>query len=295
MRLGLDKVRRRYILPENMVWWRCDAAGRYIECLVREYQDPSDRVDYDKNGNAIDPEDTGQVGEAVAAELRPLPALAVRRVDPVQLRRRQDPRAGPAQVRPRADRPADRPQEAPDADHRQEPVRGDRRAPARVSTTATSELILSDTLQAHPFLSGAEDFCKADNTLSVGPGYVLPMKKNPESGAYQGWEFVSPPKDPAESLRKNKEDMVDMKDRRACLTKPAGVAGGRRRRPSSQSGSPSSSTPTPGTSCWSRSPSRWRRPSGSSPSMRCWCFAATPLDASGSGADPGRSTRPGSS
>ena len=88
-----------------------------------------------------------------------------------------------------------------------------------------SELILSDTLQAHPFLSGAEDFCKSDNTLSVGPGYVLPMKKNPESGAYQGWEFVSPPKDPAESLRKNKDDLVDLKDRRACLTKPAGSAG----------------------------------------------------------------------
>ena len=38
-----------------------------------------------------------------------------------------------------------------------------------------SELILSDTVQSHPFLSGAEDFCKSDNTLSVGPGYILPM------------------------------------------------------------------------------------------------------------------------
>ena len=89
-----------------------------------------------------------------------------------------------------------------------------------------SELILSDTLQAHPFLSGAEDFCKADNTLSVGPGYVLPMKKNPEGNGYQGWEFVSPPKDPAESLRRNKQDIVDLKDRRACLTKPAGAVTG---------------------------------------------------------------------
>ena len=86
-----------------------------------------------------------------------------------------------------------------------------------------SEMILSDTLQAHPFLSGPEDFCKADNTLSVGPGYLLPMKKNAESGAYQGFEYVSPPKDPAESLRRNKEDLVDMKDRRACLIKPAGA------------------------------------------------------------------------
>ena len=55
MRLGLDQCVASYILPENMVWWRNDAAGRYIECLVREYTDPSDRVDHDKNGNAIDP------------------------------------------------------------------------------------------------------------------------------------------------------------------------------------------------------------------------------------------------
>ena len=89
-----------------------------------------------------------------------------------------------------------------------------------------SELILSDTLQAHPLLSGPEDYCKADNTLSIGPGYVLPKKKNPESGAYEGWEYTSPPKDPAASLRTNKQDLIDLKDRRACLIKPAGVAAG---------------------------------------------------------------------
>jgi hypothetical protein len=52
------------------------------------------------------------------------------------------------------------------------------------------------------------------------------MKKNTEGGGYQGWEFVSPPKDPAESLRRNKQDIVDMKDRRACLSKPAGAVSG---------------------------------------------------------------------
>ena len=40
----------------NMVWWRTDSAGRYLECLVREYVDPADRMDHDKNGNAIDPD-----------------------------------------------------------------------------------------------------------------------------------------------------------------------------------------------------------------------------------------------
>lgn len=88
-----------------------------------------------------------------------------------------------------------------------------------------SEMILSDTLQAHPFLSGPEDFCKADNTLSVGPGYLLPKKKNPENGSYEGFDYVSPPKDPAESLRKNLDRIIDLKDRNACLTKPAGAAG----------------------------------------------------------------------
>jgi len=85
-----------------------------------------------------------------------------------------------------------------------------------------SEMILSDTLQAHPFLSGPEDFCKADNTLSVGPGYLLPKKKNPENGSYEGFEYVSPPKDPAESLRKNLDRIIELKDRNACLTKPPG-------------------------------------------------------------------------
>src|SRR5262249_38045126 len=83
------------------------------------------------------------------------------------------------------------------------------------------------------FLSGAEDFCKADNTQSVGPGYVLPMKKNPDGKNYQGWEFVSPPKDPAESLRRNKQDISDLKDRRAGLMKPAGAVAGA---PPAQSG-----------------------------------------------------------
>ena len=91
-----------------------------------------------------------------------------------------------------------------------------------------SELILSDTLQAHPILSGAEDFCKAENTLPIGPGYMLPMKKNAEGNGYQGWEFVSPPKDPAESLRKNKQDIVDHEG-------PPGLLDEARRQPSTGS------------------------------------------------------------
>jgi hypothetical protein len=223
-RLGLDTCVASYILPQNMVWWKCDAAGRYTECLVREYTDSSDRMDLDKKGNAIDPEDKGSVGENwrrryvryrlwradesilfnyngdEILERVPHPFGRVPIVRLIDIRKHRTPTIGKSRYEAIAEL-------------------------QREYYNRDSELILSDTLQAHPFLSGAEDFCKADNTLSVGPGYVLPKKKNPDGTAYEGWEFVSPPKDPAESLRQNKDDLVEMKDRRACLIKPAGAAG----------------------------------------------------------------------
>ena len=86
LRLGLDKCVASYILPENMLWWKCDAAGRYTECLVREYRDPERRIDVDKNGSAIDVEGAG--GQpSLAEELRPIPVLVVYGVDSVQFRR----------------------------------------------------------------------------------------------------------------------------------------------------------------------------------------------------------------
>jgi hypothetical protein len=222
--LGLDKAVASYILPENMVWWRCDAAGRYTECLVREYQDPSDRVDLDERGRMISPEDSGQVGEAwrrnyVRYRLWRSDESILYSYDGDKILDRVPHNFGRVPI-----------VRLVDVKKHRTPTVGKSRYEAiaelqREFYNRDSELILSDTLQAHPLLSGAEDFCKADNTLSVGPGYVLPKKKNPESGAYEGWEYVSPPKDPAESLRQNKQDLVDAKDRRACLTKPAGAPG----------------------------------------------------------------------
>ena len=62
--LGLDKCVASVIMPENMLWWKCDSAGRYIECLIREYENPSDRVDHDKSGNPIDTDAKGSMAEA---------------------------------------------------------------------------------------------------------------------------------------------------------------------------------------------------------------------------------------
>lgn len=223
LRLGLDRCVASYILPQNMVWWRLDAAGRYRECLVREYTDPSDRLDYDKNGNAIDPEDPGNVGEAwrknyvryrlwrpdcsivfsydgdEILENIPHQFGCVPIIRLVDLRKHRSPHIGKSRY------------EAV-AEYQREYYNRD------------SELILSDTLQAHPLLCMPEDYLKADNTMPIGPGYMLPMKKNGAEGtSYTSPGFISPPKDPADSLRKNKQDIMDMKDRRACLSAPAGA------------------------------------------------------------------------
>jgi hypothetical protein len=222
LRLGLDKVVASYVLPMNMVWWRTDPAGRYLECLVREYIAPADRMDHDKNGNAIDPDGPGAAGEGwrrdyVRWRLWRSTESILYNFDGSEVLDRVPHNFGRVPIVRLIDLKK----------HRTRTV-GKSRYEAiaeyqREFYNRDSELILSDTLQAHPFLSGPEDYCKADNTLSVGPGYLLPKKRNPENGTYEGFEYVSPPKDPAESLRRNKEDLIDLKDRRACLSKPSGV------------------------------------------------------------------------
>ncbi len=221
LRFGLDQVVASYVLPMNMVWWRTDPAGRYLECLVREYVDPADRIDHDENGSSIDPENSGAAAEQwrndyVHWRLWTCTESILFNFDGSEVINRVAHNFGRVPIVRLIDLKK----------HRTRTV-GKSRYEAiaeyqREFYNRDSELILSDTLQAHPFLSGPEDYCKADNTLSVGPGYLLPKKKNPENGSYEGFDYVSPPKDPAESLRRNKDDLIDLKDRRACLSKPAG-------------------------------------------------------------------------
>ena len=90
-----------------------------------------------------------------------------------------------------------------------------------------SELILSDTTQAHPLLQGPEDYVQADGMLPVGPTWLLPKKKNSSGGmaTYEGFEVVDFPKGSSESLRANMSVIRDDSDRDAALTKPAGASG----------------------------------------------------------------------
>jgi hypothetical protein len=226
--LGLDKCVASYILPQNLVWWRTDSAGRYVECLVREYADPSDRVDIDAKGNIIDPNAADKENK-IAANWRqsyerfrwwtPGESILLNFQGDKILDRRPHPYGRPPIIMLK------------DQIKHRTPTIGQSRQwitaeLMREFYNKNSELILSDTLQAHALLSGPEDFCKADNTLSIGPGYVLPKKKNPESGAYEGWEYVNPPKEGAQSLRLNKADLRDEADRENCLIKPAGSTQG---------------------------------------------------------------------
>ena len=225
LRLGLDKCVASCILPQNMVWWRSDSAGRYVECLVREYQDPSERIDADKHGSTIDVEGPGKFAESwrknyVRYRFWTATESILYSYDGDEVLERVPHSFGRVPI-----------VRLIDLKKHRTPTIGKSRYEAiaelqREYYNRDSELILSDTLQAHPLLSGPEDYCKADNTLSIGPGYILPKKKSSETGSYEGWEYTSPPKDPAASLRQNKQDLVDMKDRRACLTKPAGIASG---------------------------------------------------------------------
>ena len=222
--LKLNRCVASYILAENLVWWRSDNAGRFTECLIREYVDASDRKDHDEDGNPVDPEDEGEAGQAWRRDYvrwRHWTATesTLYSYDGKHIHETIPHNYGMVPIPRLIDKKK----------HRTRMV-GSSRCEAiidyeRAYYNKDSELTISDTLQALPLLSGPEDFCKADNTVSVGPNYLLPKKKIDGGTAYEGFEYVSPPKDPAASLRQNNLDIIDAKDRLAGLTKPAGVQG----------------------------------------------------------------------
>jgi len=199
IRLGLDSVVASYILPENMVWWRLDRAGRYLECLIREVHDEG-RIAWrhwdERTWTLYD-----EKGEIVKGPVEHGYGL----VPIVRVFDRRRPRCRNIGL-PRYESIAEIQREFYNRD---------------------SELILSDTTQAHPLLQGPEDYVKADGAVPIGPNWLLPKKKNAQGGSatYEGFDVITFPKAGAESLRLNKADLRDSADRAALLLKPAGSAG----------------------------------------------------------------------
>ena len=199
VRLGLDSCVASYILPENLVWWTLDRLGGYQQALVREIQEDNSVFwrYWDAHGWSL----FDQGGKPVAG---PIPH-PYGRVPIIRVFDRRRPRFRNIGL-PRYESIAEIQREYYNRD---------------------SELILSDTTQAHPLLQGPEDYVQPDGTVPIGPNWLLPKKKNASgaSATYEGFDVVPFPKEGAESIRLNKADLRDAADRAALLLKPAGSGG----------------------------------------------------------------------
>ena len=201
-RLGLDRCVASYILPENMLWWRLDATGqRYLECLVLEHHEIDEGTEPRFRHWTVEQSTLYNAdAEVLSVTSNPFGVVPIMRVFD-----RRKPRCrniGQSRYESIAER-------------------------QREYYNRDSELILSDTTQAHPLLQGPEDFVQSDGTIPIGPSWLLPKKKNTQGGSatYEGFDVVAFPKDGAESIRKNKADIRDDVDRDSSLVKSSGRDG----------------------------------------------------------------------
>lgn len=200
MRLGLTKCVASYILPQNMLWWRVDNRGRYVECLVLEPQEdgcdyyrhwtPADWTLYSREDEKI---------EVVSTAPHPYGRPPIERV--LFRKRSRCTHVGVNLYESICEL-------------------------SRAHYNLDSELVLSDSTQAHPTLQAPSDLL--GSTIQVGPSNVLPMLKTTDANGaakWDGFEYLDPPKGAADSIRTNMERIENRIDRLACLTKPAGAAG----------------------------------------------------------------------
>jgi hypothetical protein len=195
---GLNAVVASYILSENVVWWSLDARGLYHEVLVQEPQEekgPSYRFWQPEKWTLFNVQ-----GDILDTADHPYGRPPITRL--FDTRRFTAKNIG----FPRYEDVAEINREVYNRE---------------------SELVLSDATQAHPLLQGPEDFMQASDSIPVGIGWMLPMKKtiSDTSVSYQGFEIIEFPKGSAESLRDNVRTLKDDVDECALLTKPAGGAG----------------------------------------------------------------------
>ena len=232
VRLGLDRCLGALILPENLVWWKLDPAGaRYVECLVREF--PGGESEGGLLAPMAAPAGMTVVGPAegeplfrhwtesgwtLYAKFETKDAFGRKGTEDLAVASGSHAFGRVPIVRLFATRKA-RCANIGQSDYAGIAEKG------REYYNLASELVLSDTLQAHPLLQGPEDFVQEDGSIPVGPGFLLPMKKGPQGDSYQGFGYIDPPKGAAESLRANMQALRDEIDREAALCKPAGAAG----------------------------------------------------------------------
>jgi hypothetical protein len=195
-RYGLDRCITRIVLPENVLWWNLDESGsEYDECLIAETFEcdglpvPAYRH-WTRSSSTLFDQD-GHVLEFVPHELGFVP---VRRLFLQKKARCRN--VGLSRYEGIAER-------------------------QREYYNRDSELILSDTTQAHPIMQGPEDLIQPDGSIPIGPGWLLPKKKNNTGSqiSYEGFEVVHFDKEGAESIRRNKADIREDVDRDSALVR----------------------------------------------------------------------------
>jgi hypothetical protein len=200
--LGMGAAVASIILPQNVVWWRLNPDRSYAECVVRELvDDPDDSLRQRERfrhwtvaGWALYADD----GRLLEESNHPFGRVPIERL--TLDRKALCEAIGRTPIEAVAER-------------------------QREVYNRSSELILSDTQQAHPLLQGPEDYVAADGTIPIGPGWLLPKKRDMLKGGYEGFEVIEFPKGGAESLRLNIRALRDDVDRAAGLSKPAGESG----------------------------------------------------------------------
>ena len=201
-RLGLDRAIASVILPQDMLWWRLNSlSSNYEECLVREWvETPSGLVPYYRYWDSSNSTLYDTDGKILSTMPHPFDRVPIVRV--FDGKKARCKHIGQSRYEGVAER-------------------------QREYYNRDSELILSDTTQAHPLLQGPEDFLQSDGTVPIGPSWLLPKKKNSMGGSvtYEGFDIVQFPKDGAESIRKNKADLRDDVDRETALVRPTGRGG----------------------------------------------------------------------
>lgn len=198
---GLDRCVASVILPENVVWWRLDTQGRYLELL--QFERSEDHGATYKHWTATECVTYNREGDVVAQREHGFGRVPIVRVFDRRL------------------------------------VRCENVGRSRYASIASiqkavynllSELILSDVQQSHAQLQGPAEYCTTDSEIPIGPDRILPMK--PLVGAsgfvsgYQDWKFLDPPKGAQQEVRQHILDLCDEADRNAALMKPAGQATG---------------------------------------------------------------------
>src|SRR5262249_46589918 len=149
----LDRCLAGIILPQDMLWWKLDPTGhRYEECLVQEWSRSDDGpVARYRHWDAERSVLYDSEGHVLAVTPHPYSYVPIHRL--FDGRKFRCENVGQSRYEGVAER-------------------------QREYYNRDSELILSDTTQAHPLLQGPEDFVQEDGTIPIGPSWLLPKKKN---------------------------------------------------------------------------------------------------------------------